>query len=190
MAQARKSRGAGAGPAPANSRARRTAWDVRRRTAGVLSALLLGVVTLVSPAPASALGALGTAGAGGAAAAPVQRTPAQQADRPTRSERSRDLRGQSPRAAQTAASAPMRAVATGPWTPERTTRQHSQVPDTGALPVVPTALPVPRAVVACGTPTGVTAPTSDPPGLPDVRGPPSGISRPHCPVPAPPHRPR
>lgn len=164
-----------------NSRVRRTAWGVRQRAAGVLSALLLGVVTLVSPAPASALGTMG-ASAGAAAATPVQRTLPQQADRPTRSERSRDVRGQSPRAPSTPAGL-------SPWAPGERTQQHSPQPDSGALPV-PTTLPVPRAVVERGAPAGVAAPATDPSGLPDVRGPPSGSSHPHCPVSAPVHRPR
>ncbi|MFC8074926.1 hypothetical protein ACFUN8_05255 [Streptomyces sp. NPDC057307] len=180
--QARKPRARRASPAPMNSRVRRTAWGVRQRAAGVLSALLLGVVTLVSPAPASALGTMG-ASAGAAAATPVQRTLPQQADRPTRAERSRDVRGQSPRAASTPAGLIL-------WAPgEQRTQQHSPQPDSGALPV-PTALSVPRAVVERGAPAGVAAPTTNLSGLPDVRGPPSGSSHPHCPVSAPVHRPR
>ncbi|MET4926114.1 hypothetical protein P3L51_27825 [Streptomyces sp. PSRA5] len=175
--QARKPRAPRANPAPANSTVRRTAWGARRRAAGVLSALLLGVLALVSPAPASALGAMGT-GAGAAAATPVQRTLPQQADRPTRAERSRDVRGQSPRAASTPANL---------WAPERT-QHHSPQHDSGALPS-PAALPVPRTVVECGAAAGVASPATGPSGLPDVRGPPSGSSHPHCPVSAPPHRP-
>ncbi|MFF2184676.1 hypothetical protein [Streptomyces sp. NPDC058155] len=172
---------------------RRTAWGVRQRAAGVLSALLLGVVTLVAPAPASALGATSAATSTGAAAAtPVQRTLPQQADRPTRSERSersRDFRRDSPRAAHSHAGAPTRAASTGLWTPEHTRQQHAPQPDTGVVPLA-TGLPLPRAVVECGVRPGVTAPTVRPSGLPDVRGPPFGSSHPHCPVSAPTHRPR
>ncbi|WP_405620682.1 hypothetical protein OG292_35485 [Streptomyces sp. NBC_01511] len=164
---------------------RRTAWGVRQRAAGVLSALLLGVLTLVSPAPASALGATGT---GAAAAVPAQRALSPHADRPTHSERSRDFRRDSPRAAHTSAGAPTRPAATGVWTPERT-QHHPAQPDTGALPLL-AGLPVPHAVVECGPRPGVGAPTAGPSGLPDVRGPPSGSSHPHCPVSAPVHRPR
>ncbi|MFB8350862.1 hypothetical protein [Streptomyces niveus] len=164
---------------------RRTAWGVRQRAAGVLSALLLGVVTLVSPVPASALGTTSAA----AAAAPVQRSLPQQADRPTRSERSRDFRRDSPRAAHSYAGAPTRAASTGLWTPEHTRQQHAPQPDTGVLPLT-TGLPLPRAVVECGVRPGFTAPAVRPSGLPHVRGPPSGSSRPHCPVHAPTHRPR
>ncbi|MFG2171505.1 hypothetical protein ACGFMO_08990 [Streptomyces niveus] len=152
---------------------RRTAWGVRQRAAGVLSALLLGVVTLVSPAPASALGVTGVAAA---AASPVQRTLPQQTDRPARSER-------------TSAGAPTRVASTGIWAPERTRQHPPPQPDSGALPA-PSVLPVPRAVVACGAPAGFAAPATGPSGLPDVRGPPRGSSHPHYPVPAPVHRPR
>ncbi|WP_329031916.1 hypothetical protein OIE71_02980 [Streptomyces sp. NBC_01725] len=155
----------------------------------MLSALLLGVVTLVAPTPASALGATSTAAAGTAAAAAtaVQRTLPHQADRPTRSERSRDFRGDSPRAAHSHAGAPTRAASTRLWTPEHTRQQHAPQPDTGVVPLT-AGLPLPRAVVECGVRPGVTAPTARPSGLPDVRGPPSGSSHPHCPVHAPTHR--
>ncbi|MFD5896531.1 hypothetical protein [Streptomyces sp. NPDC060366] len=189
IVQARKPRGDRARPVPTNSRVRRTAWGVRQRAAGVLSALLLGVVTLVAPAPASALGATSS---GAAAATPVQRTLPQQADRPTRSERSErsgDFRRDSPRAAHSHAGAPTRAASTGLWTPEHTRQQHAPQPDTGVVPLA-TGLPLPHAVVECGVRSGVTAPTVRPSGLPDVRGPPSGSSHPHCPVSAPTHRPR
>ncbi|MFC9605146.1 hypothetical protein ACFTTN_16995 [Streptomyces niveus] len=173
---------------------RRTAWGVRQRAAGVLSALLLGVVTLVSPVPASALGTTGAAAAstGAAAATPVQRSLPQQADRPTRSERSersRDFRRDSPRAAHSYAGAPTRAASTGLRTPEHTRQQHAPQPDMGVLPLT-TGLPLPRAVVECGVRPGFPAPAVRPSGLPDVRGPPSGSSRPHCPVHASTHRPR
>ncbi|MFD6988288.1 hypothetical protein [Streptomyces sp. NPDC059943] len=173
---------------------RRTAWGVRQRAAGVLSALLLGVVTLVAPAPAPALGATSAAATstGAGAATPVQRTLSQQADRPTRSERSErsgDFRRDSPRAAHSHAGAPTRAASTGLWTPEHTRQQHAPQPDTGVVPLA-TGLPLPRAVVECGVRSGVTAPTVRPSGLPHVRGPPSGSSHPHCPVSTPPHRPR
>ncbi|MET9552560.1 hypothetical protein [Streptomyces sp. NPDC006645] len=172
---ARKARARRAIPAPMNSAVRRTAWGVRQRAAGVLSALLLGVVTLVSPAPASALGAT-SAGVGAPAATPVQRTLPQQTDRPTRSER-------------TSTGAPTRTAPTGLWAPERTRQHPAPGPDSGALPV-PAVLPVPRAVVECASPAGFAASTTGPPGLPDVRGPPNGSSHPHCPVSAPVHRPR
>ncbi|MFD3486259.1 hypothetical protein [Streptomyces sp. NPDC058665] len=186
IVQARKSRGGRVEPASANSPVRRTGWGVRQRAAGVLSALLLGVVTLVSPAPAAAVGATS---AGAAAATPVQRTLPQQADRPTRSERSRDFRRDSPRAAHSYAGAPTRAASTGLRTPEHTRQQHAPQPDTGVLPFT-TGLPLPRAVVDRGVRPGVTAPAAQPSGLPDVRGPPSGSSHPHCPLSAPTHRPR
>ncbi|WP_329380288.1 hypothetical protein [Streptomyces sp. NBC_01716] len=188
IVQARKSRGGRAEPASANSRVRQTGWGVRQRAAGVLSALLLGVVTLVSPAPAAAVGATNA----GAAATPVQRTLPQQADRPTRSERSersREFRRDSPRAAHSYAGAPTRAASTGLRTPEHTRQQHAPQDDTGVLPFT-TGLPLPRAVVDCRVRPGATAPAAQPSGLPDVRGPPSGSSHPHCPLSAPTHRPR
>ncbi|WP_405801096.1 hypothetical protein [Streptomyces sp. NBC_01506] len=179
IVQARKARGDRARPVPANSRARRTDWGVRRRATGVLSALLLGVLALVSPTPASAVG---TTSAAAAAATPVQRTLPQQTDRPT------DRPTRSERYERSSAGAPTRAAATGVRTPEHT-RQHPPQPDAGVLPLT-TGLPLPRTFVERGPRPGVTAPTTGPSGLPDARGPPSGSSHPHCPVSAPVHRPR